>query len=61
MADAGFLDASYNNAKIEANDFTTQGLTFPIQQICIMYSYSGQLGAISLTPPTLPLTLTKVK
>ena len=61
MADAGFLDSSYKTARVEANDFTTQGLSFPIQQICIMYSYGGQLGAISLAPPTLPLTLTKVK
>ena len=61
MADAGFLDSSYKTARVEANDFTTQGLSFPIQQICIMYSYGGQLGAISLVPPTLPLTLTKVK
>ena len=61
MADAAFLDSSYKTARVEANDFTTQGLSFPIQQICIMYSYGGQLGAISLAPPTLPLTLTKVK
>ena len=61
MADAGFLDSSYKTARVEANDFTTQGMSFPIQQICIMYSYGGQLGAISLAPPTLPLTLTKVK
>ena len=61
MADAAFLDSSYKTARVEANDFTTQGLSFPIQQICIMYSYGGQLGAISLAPPTLPLTLKKVK
>ena len=61
MADAEFLDSSYTKARVEANEFTTQGLSFPIQQICIMYSYSGQLGAISLAPPTLPLTMTQVK
>lgn len=61
MADADFLDSNYNKAMVKANDFNTQGMSFPIQQICIMYSYSGQLGAISLAPPTLPLTLTKVK
>ena len=61
MADAEFLDSNYNKATVEARDFNTQGLSFPIQSICIMYSYSGQLGAISLAPPTLPLTMTKVK
>ena len=61
MADAEFLDSNYNKATVEAREFTTQGLSFPIQNICIMYSYNGQLGAINLAPPTLPLTMTKVK
>ena len=61
MADASFTDSSYKNARIDGQDFTTQGLSFPIQQICIMYSYSGQLGAISLAPPTVPLTMTKIE
>ena len=61
MADASFTDSSYKNARIDGQDFTTQGLSFPIQQICIMYSYSGKLGAISLAPPTVPLTMTKIE
>ncbi len=60
MADADFLDSTYKNAKVEARNFETQGMSFPIEQICIMYSYGGKLGAISPAPPTLPLTLTKV-
>jgi hypothetical protein len=61
MADADFMDSTYKNVKVEPCDFVTQGLTFPIESICYMYSVSGQLGAISLAPPTLPLTMTKVK
>ena len=61
MADAGFVDSSFSTARVEAQDFNIQGMSFPIQQICIMYSYGSQLGAISLAPPTLPLTMTRVK
>ena len=61
MADAGFLDSTYKNVRVEPCDFVTQGLSFPIESVCYMYSVSGQLGAISLAPPTLPLTMTKVK
>lgn len=61
MADAGFVDAAYSKAMIKAGTFETQGMSFPIQSICYMYSVGGQLGAISLAPPTLPLNLTKVK
>ena len=60
MADAGFVDTTYKSARIEACDFVTQGMSFPIESICYMYSVAGQLGAISLAPPTLPLTLTKI-
>ena len=61
MADAVFLNDSYTSARVEANNFVTAQGTFPIEQICIMYSYAGNLGAISLAPPTLPLTMTKVQ
>ena len=61
MADAGFMDGTFSSARVTANDFVTQQGTFPIEQICIMYSYGGQLGAISLAPPTLPLTMKKVQ
>ena len=61
MADAGFLDTSYTTARIESCDFTTQGMTFPINSICYMYSAAGQLGSISLITPTLPLNMSKVK
>jgi MFS family permease len=61
MADAGFLDSTYRSALIKAGTFETQGMSFPIESICYMYSVGGQLGAISLAPPTLPLNLTKVK
>jgi hypothetical protein len=60
MADAVFIDSTYNKAMIQAGTFSTQGMTFPIESICYMYSISGQLGAISLAPPTLPLNMTKV-
>ncbi len=61
MADAGFLDSTYSSALIKAGTFETQGMSFPIESICYMYSVGGQLGAISLAPPALPLNLTKVK
>lgn len=61
MADVGFLDTTYKNALIQAGNFVTQGMSFPIESICYMYSVAGQLGAISLAPPTLPLNMTKVK
>ena len=61
MADAAFVDSAYNKAKIQAGTFETQGMSFPIESICYMYSVGGQLGAISLAPPTLPLNMTKVK
>jgi hypothetical protein len=61
MADADFMDSTYKTVKVEPCNFVTQGLSFPIESICYMYSVGGQLGAISLAPPTLPLTMTKVK
>lgn len=61
MADAAFMDSAYNNAMIQAGTFQTQGMSFPIESICYMYSVGGQLGAISLAPPTLPLNMTRVK
>ena len=61
MADAVFLNDSYTSARVEANNFVTAQGTFPIEQICIMYSYAGNLSAISLAPPALPLTLKKVE
>lgn len=59
MADAYFVND--DKAIIEAGKFETQGMSFPIESVCYMYSVGGQLGAISLAPPTLPLTMTKVK
>lgn len=61
MADAMFTDDSYTSARVDANNFVSVQGAFPIEQICIMYSYAGQLGAISLAPPALPLSLKKVE
>lgn len=61
MAETIFLDTvNYNSARIEGCNFTTQGMSFPIESICYIYYNGSQLSSISLAAPTLPLTITKV-
>lgn len=60
MADAVFTEtANYSQARIESRNFITNGVEFPIQSICYIYYNGGSPGAISLAPPTLPLTMTR--
>lgn len=60
MADAVFTETvNYSQARIESRNFTTNGVEFPIQSICYIYYNGGSPGAISLAPPTLPLTMTR--
>lgn len=60
MAETIFLDTvNYNSARIEACNFNTQGMSFPIESICYIYYNGSQLSSISLAAPTLPLTMTK--
>ena len=61
MADADFTDSTYKNVRVVPCDFVTQGMSFPITSIGYMYSYSGQIAAISLAPPALPFIMTKVE
>ena len=59
MAESSFVNSSYSEAMITALDFINSGMSFPIESICYMYYNGSQPGAISLAPPTLPLTMTK--
>ena len=47
-------------AMIKPNNFSTSGMEFPMQAICYIYYNGSQPSAISLAPPTLPLTMKKV-
>lgn len=58
MADANFQDAEYKTAKVDPCNFQTNGMSFPIVNIC--YYMVGR-GAISMDTPTLPLTMTKIQ
>lgn len=60
MAESVFTETStYSQARIESRNFTTNGMELPIQSICYIYYNGGNPGSISLTPPTLPLTMTR--
>lgn len=60
MAESVFTETStYSQASIQAHNFTTNGMDFPIQSICYIYYNGANPGSISLAAPTLPLTMTK--
>ena len=59
MAESSFVNSIYSEAMINALQFVNSGMSFPIESICYMYYNGSQPGAISLAPPTLPLTMTK--
>ncbi len=61
MADAWFMDSTYTTAMVEGNNFVSDYGVFPVEKICIMYTYGDQIAAISLAQPALPLTLKKVQ
>lgn len=60
MAESTFVNSTYSEAAISSLTFQNSGMEFPIESICYMYYNGSQLGSISLAPPTLPLTMTKV-
>ena len=57
MAEAS-LDT--DSARIEPLKFVTNGAEFMIESICYIYYLGSQLGSISMEPPVLPLTMTRV-
>lgn len=59
MAEADFNDVT-GSARIEPLKFVTGGAEFMIESICYIYYMGSDLGSISMAPPTLPLTMTKV-
>lgn len=58
MAEA--FNTSDVDATIEAKNFSTSGMAFPMQSICYIYYNGSQPASISLVAPTLPLTMKKV-
>ena len=60
MAEAKLRTGSEDSAVIEGCTFVTQGVEFPIESICYIYYIGSSLGSISLSTPTLPLTMTRV-
>lgn len=60
MAESVFIETqNYSQARIEANNFSTNGMEFPIQSVCYIYYNGSSPGSISLVAPTLPLTMTR--
>ena len=59
MAEADFNDVT-GSARIEPLKFVTGGAEFMIESICYIYYMGSQLGSISMDPPTLPLTMTRI-
>lgn len=60
MAESVFTETNtYSQARIEARNFTANGMDFPIQSICYIYYNGANPGSISLEVPMLPLTMTK--
>ena len=59
MAEADFNDVT-GSARIEPLKFVTGGAEFMIESICYIYYMGSQLGSISMAPPTLPLTMTRI-
>ena len=61
MAESSFLDTdSYSKARVDGCKFVTQGMEFPIESIAYFYYRGSNPSPINLTPPSLPLMLTKV-
>ena len=61
MAETIFVASDYTEAMIKSLDFVTSGMSFPIESICYMYYAGSQPSAISLAPPTIPLSMHKVE
>ena len=57
MAEATLIGDS---AQIAPLKFVTNGSEFMIESICYIYYLGDALGSISMAPPVLPLTMTKV-